>query len=189
MAWLWLVPALLLALTCVPIGVAFDVTSIPRWHGDVRLSWAGFFETRVRLGRDAARRRPAPDLARERARSARRHPPLRPAVLMRALGQLVKLVRKLLAQTRVRRLNMRARLGLDDPADTGVVYGALAPLFVGLHARWRRSCAFEPEFTRECLEVSASGRLTFVPARYLLVLGAFLLNPRTWRVALDLTRS
>jgi hypothetical protein len=188
MAWLWLVPTLLLALTCVPMGVAFEVTSIPRWQGTVRLSWAGFLETRVPLGRDAARAQAGREPATEPSSSARRQLPTRPSALLPALGHLAELVRRLVAQTHVRSLAVNARLGLDEPADTGMLYGALAPLFVWLHARCCRACAFEPEFTRECLEVSASGRLTLVPARYLLVMGRFLVDPRTWRIAFDLTR-
>jgi hypothetical protein len=188
MAWLWLVPALLLAMTCLPIAVAFEVTSRPHWQGNVRLSWAGLIRARVRLGRGAGRARAERNPRTEQPSPARRHMPARPSALLPMLGHLVGLARRLVAQTQVRRFEVNARVGLDDPADTGILYGALAPLFVSLDAgsRWSRSCVFEPEFSRECLEMSASGRLTLLPLRYLLVIGGFLMSPRTWRLVFEL---
>ena len=188
MGWLWLLPALLLVLSCVPLGVAFEVTSVPRWRSSMRLDWGGLLESHVELGPHAARKgaeRP-PERRRTRPKRRRRRP--RPAALLHALGHGVGLMRRLLAQTRVKSLRLNARFGLDDPADTGTLYGALVPFFVALQGRWRRSCVFEPEFTRECLEVSASARLTLVPLRWLLVMGRFLVSPRTWRVAFELGR-
>jgi hypothetical protein len=90
-------------------------------------------------------------------------------------------VRALLAQTLVRELTVRARAGLDDPADTGMLWGALAPMlaWTGDHPD---SFDLEPAFAGRCLELSGRGRFTLVPARCLLVLAAFLLNPRTWRL-------
>lgn len=187
MAWLWLLPALLLALACVPLGVAFEVTSVPRWRSSVRLDWAGLFETSLRHDPGAA---PAPtkrETVRQRASAKRRRaaPPL--SALVPALGHLLGLGRRLLAQARVKRFRLKARFGLDDPADTGAVYGAVAPLDVWLMGRCRE-CAILPEFTRECLEVSVTGRITLVPLRWLLVMGGFLLSPRTWRIALELAQ-
>jgi hypothetical protein len=45
MAWLWLVPALLMVLACLPVGLELQVTSIPRWRSVVGVSFAWFFRT------------------------------------------------------------------------------------------------------------------------------------------------
>jgi hypothetical protein len=183
MAWLWLVPALLLALACLPLRVEIELTSVPRWHGRARMSWVGLVGTHVDMGANSRRpTRPRHRVATERSVSASRRrgpPPL--SVLLPAVRHLAHLVRALLAQTLVRELTIRARAGLDDPADTGMLWGALAPLlaWAGAHPG---SLDLQPEFAGSCLEVRGSGRFTLVPARYLLVLAMFVLNPRTWRL-------
>ena len=51
--------------------------------------------------------------------------------LLRAKGVargLVKLFRRILGGIRVRHLDAHLRIGLDDPADTGMLYAALWPV-------------------------------------------------------------
>jgi hypothetical protein len=188
MSWLWLVPALLLALACVPLGVELEVTSAPRWRGLVRVSWAGLFRAHVKIG-------PSP-ATRPRRRAVKEHsvspssrrglPPV--SALVPAVRHLAQLARALLAQTRVRELTVRARAGLDDPADTGMLWGALTPLLAWAGDQ-QASFDLQPAFAGSCLEVHGCGRFTLVPARYLLVLTAFVLSPRTWRLGYALRPS
>jgi hypothetical protein len=81
----------------------------------------------------------------------------------------------------VRELTVRLRAGLDDPADTGMLWGALAPLLAAADNH-PGSIELEPDFAKSCFELRGRCRFTLVPMRYLLVLVVFLLNPRTWRL-------
>jgi hypothetical protein len=190
MTWLWLVPALLLALTCVPLGLDLEVNSVPRFRGLVRVTWGGLVHTHVDIGAGGTGTRARrPRQHSERSVSPSRRPGLPPiSALVPAIRHFAQLVRALLAQTLVRELTLRARAGLDDPADTGMLWGALAPLLAWAGDQ-RGSFDLAPEFAGSCLEVRGYGRFTLVPARYLLVLTAFLLNPRTWRLGYALRPS
>jgi hypothetical protein len=174
---------LLVALACLPLGLELEVTSVPRWHGVVRVSWAGVLRSRLEIGAGSERAtRPRERVVTERSVSpSRRRGPPPFSALVPAIRHLAALVRALLAQTLVRELTVRARAGLDDPADTGMLWGALAPLLAWA-ADHRGSFDLEPEFGGSCLELRGHARFTLVPARYLLVLAGFLLNPRTWRL-------
>lgn len=188
MAWLWLVPALLVLLACLPVGLAFDVSSVPSWHGAARLSWAWFFHTRIPLGKRRSRGEPRPEPAGKRNPAAARRS-LRLSVVQAVLSLLLDLGRRLYAATTVKDLGIHTRAGLEDPADTGMLCGWLSPLFASLAPRDRRHLFFEPEFTGACLEVDATGRVVIVPARYLLVMLQVLVAPRTWRLAYLLVRA
>lgn len=188
MAWLWLLPALLLLLACLPVGLAFQFSSVPEWHGSAQLSWAWLVHVQIPLSGSGPRAEPRGERADSAApRSASRRFP-RPSAVRAALRLLLDLARRLVAATRIEVLRLHARVGLDDPADTGVLCGSLAPLSAWLSARARGAFSFEPEFTRSCLEVDASGRVVIVPARFVLAVAGFLLVPRTWRVAYELSR-
>ena len=186
MTWLWLVPALLLVLVSLPIELAFEVASQPRWRGSARLSWAWVFVMNIPLERGGAR----PEPARERSGKAATRVTQKAAfsALVPGLGLVMELLRRLLAATTVRDLTVHWRAGLDDPADTGLLCGALAPLAAWLSTRERHSHRFEPDFTRLCLELAAAVRVRVVPARWLLVLTGLLVKPRTWRAVYLATR-
>ena len=78
--------------------------------------------------------------------------------------------------SRLRRLvhcehfSLRANFGLDDPADTGCAYGALAPaLLVATRLGWHVDC--QPNFLRPCLAWSCAATFRVIP---LSVIGAAL---------------
>ncbi|MDG4648074.1 DUF2953 domain-containing protein [Roseibacterium sp. SDUM158017] len=99
-----------------------------------------------RTPRPRATRRPREDVR------ARR---LRPAGL-RALAFGI------LRAIRLRHLEVRGRIGLDDPADTGVLWGRLAPFAFALSGP-RRRIDVAPDFSEACLDVEAVAELVVRP--------------------------
>ena len=71
------------------------------------------------------------------------------------------------------------RIGLGDPADTGLLWAFLGPLSA-LPLR-NAELRLEPEFVDPVLELEADGRLLLVPLRFLILAVAFALSPPTIR--------
>jgi len=96
-----------------------------------------------------------------------------PGFPSRCLGLLLSLARRV----RLRRLEMLLRGGLDDPAATGRLCGALAAAGALLPGR----ITFLADWESERLTARAAAGLRVVPLEILLSLGAFAFHPDTLR--------
>ena len=80
-----------------------------------------------------------------------------------------RLVGGVLRQIRLERLHVTARFGLGDPAETGQLFGMLAP--VAYAPQWLGSKAVSvvltPVFEARCLSGAAEGALAVTPIRLL----------------------
>ena len=162
----------LLGLLAVPIDLRFALGGAVRSR--LELAW-GFGLWRGELhGRRGHASRPS------RGRWAD------PAAWVRAwregLGDRVPpLLRSLRRGVRVRELRLRARVGLDDPADTGMLVGWAAPLLAMALAAPPLDVHLEPDFAREILDGEARGELRAFPLLLLPPLLRFVLSPTTVR--------
>ncbi len=180
----------LAGLLAVPLGVAFQLEGIEAFQGRLTIRWL-FGLVRVRVAVPGARRPPAapaaePEPARKRARRGARGGGARFLAVLRQAPfrrRVHRLVGDLVRVVRVRRLRLRMRLGLGDPADTGRLWAVVGPLTAasqGLGADVR----IEPEFVDPVLEFRARGRVRVVPLQVLAVAVPFALSPasiRGWR--------
>lgn len=175
-------------LSLVPWTLRFAVRSSPSWHGNLRVAWGGVLHWQREFpsagssdsGTRASRRQ-------TRDRKRRKSSP--------AISDIVATVRhvavylgRFVAQTRIEQLTVDCRAGLEDPADTGMLCGLVAPLVASFGVNHRGSVGFQPEFSGECFELNGHGKAVFIPFHYLAVVSAFLLNPQTWRLGLRLIR-
>lgn len=82
----------------------------------------------------------------------------------------VRLIPDLLREIRLRKLEVDGVLGLDDPADTGAVFGALSPLLYALPSALPAETAItlRPEFGGRHLEGRLEAEIGLVPARFAL---------------------
>jgi hypothetical protein len=76
------------------------------------------------------------------------------------------LVFGLVSAFRLRRLRLSGRIGLADPADTGILWGQLTPVIYTLGNGGRR-IDIAPEFSGPCLDLEGSGDLVIAPTRLL----------------------
>jgi hypothetical protein len=83
--------------------------------------------------------------------------------LPRGIGALIL---DLFDAVRIRSLHLSGRFGLDDPADTGVLWGRMAPLVYTLSGAGRR-IDLVPEFSGPCLDLEATGEVAIRPVRLL----------------------
>lgn len=91
-----------------------------------------------------------------------------------------RLLARLWAALRIRELSGVARIGLVDPADTGVFWAVLGPLAILLSRRFP-DFVLQPSFTDEPLDVDMRLRLVVVPLEIVGVTLAFLLGPTMLR--------
>lgn len=185
MAWIVAVLGTLIvgvvAALAIPVQLDLSAALTDRLRGRVRLRW-GFATINVR-GRTTDAKKPAPAVTPRSARPTGRGRAALAALLTPGLvPRVVRFVRELVDRIHVRRFRLRARYGLDDPADTGQVCGALAPVLALVSARGMDVQCL-PEFTDEVIDGSCSGTIAVRPLSVLAVMIAFLCSPPVWRAA------
>lgn len=175
-----------LLLLAVPIDLAFVVRRDEELVGRLTVGWLfGLVRIPVRPATSAAASTPLRGNEPPRAKS-RRRPRRRRHVwaMLHTEGfptRVMKLMRRLLGRVHIRRLRLHVRLGLDDPADTGRLWGLLGPLVCAAPAPARASVAIEPDFTGETLWIDGQGKLRIIPLEIIATVVAFALSPVTWR--------
>jgi len=94
--------------------------------------------------------------------------------------RILKLVRSLWLSIDKRDLKLRLRLGLGDPADTGMMWAALGPVSALPINNEKMSVTFEPEFQKNTIEFDSSGEITLIPIQPIWLVVCFLLSPSLW---------
>lgn len=182
---------LVLLLLAVPVDVAFRLDGPEALRGQITVRWLLGL---VRLRRPvpgAPGPPPAPGTGvgarRRRTRRGDRGRPARIAAVLRQDAfrrRAFRFVRDLVRAVGLRRLRLRLRLGLDDPADTGRLWALVGSLNALVPYPPGAIVQLEPEFREPSLEFHADGRLVLVPLRFLILAVAFALSPssiRAWR--------
>lgn len=165
-----LLVALAVVLACLPWRLHASAQSEPQFRLRVEAGVLGLRRALYDSARPAAAPPPRRKTPEPAPRSPRKPPPW---PLIEALpGLAFDALRRL----RVELCRVELRLGLADPAQTGELYGRLAPLTA---FRWalppQSLLRVEPVFDRETLEGAGEIRLSLVPVRLLPLL------PRLWR--------
>jgi Protein of unknown function (DUF2953) len=185
--WVAGLTAALAFLLAVPVDVGFDVRRREGFASQVRVRWLwGAVRIPVPAGGERKAAKP------KRTKPRKPPKPGRTSGLRRALamlgtprfpGRVVRLVRGLLRRVRFRDLEVAARVGLDDPADTGRLWGLLGPVAALLAVPRAARIDLVPEFGGEVFHLDARGEARVVPGAVLLTVLAFLLAPATLRAA------
>ena len=93
----------------------------------------------------------------------------------------LRLVRRLFTAIHIHHLNVQARLGLQDPADTGRLWSVMGAVGALLPAPKDVRIEIQPDFADEVFVFVSDGRIRVVPLELVLVLLAFALSPKTIR--------
>ena len=93
----------------------------------------------------------------------------------------VRAVKRLAGAFRVRALRGHLVVGLDDPADTGILWGTLGPLAIVAREHYPQ-VSVRPEFRYPCIHVVAMGSVVFRPIDLIGPILVFLVRPSTLRV-------
>jgi hypothetical protein len=97
-------------------------------------------------------------------------PPKKPARAVRwqsqkVISAIARFVSDLVHSCRIETVHSDLTFGFEDPADTGQVFGLLAPLAYGLKGSAHGGPQIRPDFEKARFEGTASLTLSFVPAR------------------------
>lgn len=165
---------LVVVVLSIPVDVVFEFETTQRARPRIKVGWLfGLVWKRV----EPRRKRPA-----ERRRRA-----LRPFLsILRTRGLMagvLRLVRRMLRRLHLRRLNADVTLGLDDPADTGILWFMLWPAIAALSSLRRADVRLEPCFAGASFEVRMCGALRVFPIEMGGPLVAFVFSAPVWRAA------
>ena len=158
----------------IPVDMAFDV------------GWPGGARSRMRvgwlfglLGKEFGRSRKKPEeRASKRKKKKRRAKPSFSLLATEGVaGGLLKLSRRILRGVRVRHLDARLGIGLDDPADTGLLYSALWPLLGPLTYNSSANVRLELSFEGPTLDLTARGQIRVFPIQMVWYVLLFALSP------------
>ena len=90
---------------------------------------------------------------------------------------LLKLSRRILGGVRVNRLDARLGIGLDDPAETAMLYATLWPVLVPLTYNSSDRVTMEVSFGEPALHLAARGRIRVFPIQMVWYVLLFALSP------------
>lgn len=104
-------------------------------------------------------------------------------------ARLYQLACRLGRQLHIRQFRLQLRVGLDDPADTGRLYGALGPALMRIRHCHALDLQFLPVFTESTLTIDSHGQIRVFPLALVGVLIGFMLSPVCWRALIAAARS
>jgi len=167
----------------VPVDVVLhmDVYGRPKFR--MRLVWLfGLVSKEIRKGKKkpeekAAEAKPKPRRRRIRARTI--FEILRTKGL---LGQFKRLLKDVFGCLKVRDLVANFRVGLDDPADTGLLFAIVGPTILLLNSSFPHQIRVQPSFDKAVLEGYSYGTVGLWPIRLVTPLLRFAFSLATIRV-------
>jgi hypothetical protein len=186
---LGVIAGLLLVVLLAPVRVDVDLdTTRPAHRVRVRVRWLVVSWRSDRPRKPRREKPPEPPRAPKALtyRARRRVRRLRSAwAALRSPGfvaRSVRLVRDLLRVILPDELRLHVRAGLDDPASTGELYGAMCALTAWRQpGRW--DVRFEPDFDGASLSGAGAGSWRVRPGALLWPVATFAAAPAVWRAA------
>jgi len=164
------------ALLTVPVDVLWSIERGEQSRSTARVTWLWGL-----VGRDMRRRKKKPEAAAPKKRRRR----LRPVVaVLRTRGfasVLLRFLRDLLGQLRVRYLTLDAQIGLADPFETGLLFSIMGPATVYLGAVPATTISIRPGFETGDFRGRFGGDVRVVPATLVWPCMRFLLSGATLR--------
>jgi hypothetical protein len=194
---------LILLVFSIPVDMAFNVGGPGAGRSRMRVGWLfGLLgkefgrsgKRRIeQVGKDPADRRLAhivvapveldgieepKERASKRKKKKRSTKPFLSLLMTKGVARgLLKMSRRILNGVRVRHLDARLRIGLDDPAATGILYSALWPVLVPPTYNSLAKVRMELSFEEPVLDLTARGRIRVLPIQMVWSVLLFTLSP------------
>jgi len=171
-----------IAVFAVPVDLDFTVRRDEKFQGHASVGWLfGLVRIPLQPTNKGNRQKPQKKKA-ERSRSQRDE--LHVAAMLRSpgfLSRLIRLLHHIRGCIHIRQLRLQVRLGLDDPANTGQLWGIVGPLALAVPVPAGADVAIQPEFTGATFQIDGEGAIRIVPIEIIGILIAFTLSPTTLR--------
>ena len=157
----------------IPVDMVLDLEATERAGTKMRVGWLfGLFWKDIR-----GRRRKKP-VKKERKDFMSFLSVLR----VRGLPEgILRLIRRMFGRIKVGQMDVDIRLGLDDPADTGMIYSVLWPLLVPVNPFGPVNFRVEPIFDEPAFETSLHGRIRVYPIQMVGPVLRFIFSPTGFR--------
>lgn len=176
----------LIVLLAVPVGVDYRCDWQQGFRGEASLQWLfGLVRLRLapsRAGKPAGGKKRAKAEPASKPKKARKKRDLLAALRQKAFRQrMLRFARDLWHAFRKRDLQLRIRVGLGDPADTGRLWALFGPLSGLLSNVEDASIELEPDFVDTVFELDSRGSVSVIPLQLLYLVLGLLLSPPFWR--------
>ncbi len=99
------------------------------------------------------------------------------------IWSILRFLRDATRRVRLVSLRVAGRIGLDNPCDTGRLWGMLCAFTGFLQGTKRVRLLVEPEFSETVFELDGRGEVRVVPLSLLFLTARFVLSPTTLRAA------
>jgi hypothetical protein len=160
----------------IPVDMMLDIDSAGGEKAKMRMGW--LFGLVWRDMRRRKKRKP------EKVKKERRD--IRPFLsLLRIRGlptKALRLARQMLGLLKVKRLDADLRVGLDDPADTAMLWSVLWPALIPLNSYGPMIFRVEPAFGEAAFEVNVQGRVRLIPIQMVGPVLRFFVSREGWRL-------
>jgi len=153
----------------IPVDMTLDLETPERAGTKMRVGWLfGLFWKDIR-----GRRKRTPKKREKRGMKS-----FLSVLRVRGLPEgILKLVRRILGRFKFGRMDVDIRLGLDDPADTGMMYSVLWPLLVPVSSYGPMNFRLEPAFDEPTFKASLRGRVRLYPIQMVGPVFRFVFSP------------
>jgi len=175
---------LLIALLAIPVTLTFHASWQKSLQGNIQLQWAwGFVSARFPLVKSAG----ATEQEEKQTTNNIQQIPANKNNLLTALQhkklrqRIIKFIRDFWHAIHKTNLKIQLRIGLDDPADTGQLWGFVGPVSGILSGIREANINIEPDFLDSTFELDGQGTIRFVPLKMLYLISALLLSPSVWQ--------
>ena len=166
-------------LLAVPVDLVFYIEKDMTFSSKVRVGWM-FNLVGKEIGGKKKREKKKPK--KEKEKRKRRIKPLIDMLRARGfLGRLVSFVKDVVRISHIRELRADIRVGLSDPAETGMLFAIVAPVIAYLRTFTSLDVRIQPEFDQTVFQGYFKGDLRIFPIQLLVVSILFALSPATMR--------
>jgi hypothetical protein len=126
------------------------------------------------------------EIARKKKKAAAKKRPQEGIVKRARRRVILGLVRRLIKAIRFRRLNGVIRLGLDDPASTGIVYGIAQALISFVSLPPGSDFSLVPDFSGPSFQADVEGRVRVYPLQAAGIMLRYLFSREGWHTVRQL---
>lgn len=180
---LLIVVSLMLFLLAIPVTLVVHVSTPRDVGGDIEVYWlfdlvrvpVSFSSPKKSSGKKPENRKRNKRLSRKKGdwiKWARQ-----PAVFKRILQYMKDIWQAFYRED----LQINLRIGLGDPADTGMLWGVIGPMAGMLKNVHDCAITLEPDFFDIAFDVKGSGKIRFYPLQLIFLTLGLLMSPKIWR--------
>lgn len=182
---------LVTALLAVPMDLSLHVTRDEAWQGDAYMRWLfGLVSTRIESKGEREDKKPKKEKTKVRRRRAGTGRKVYAMLTSPGfVGRVLRFVRHVLRTIHVHTFDLDAKVGLDDPADTGKLWGLMGPLPYMIPLPRRSRVYIEPDFDQERLSVDLDADVRVFPIEVVFRTVQLALSPKTLRALFAAARA